>query len=57
MTANDGRKDPDAIADEAAEESFPGSDPPATWAGADQPFMPDLPEEPADPEDDAELPR
>ena len=27
----------DAMVDEASEESFPGSDPPATWAGPDDP--------------------
>ena len=36
-----GRTDPDSVADEADEESFPASDPPATWAGADEPSPPD----------------
>ncbi|MEO9325381.1 hypothetical protein ABFT23_17955 [Nocardioides sp. C4-1] len=27
----------DALADEMSEESFPGSDPPSTWAGHDTP--------------------
>lgn len=29
--------DPDAVAEEASKESFPSSDPPATWAGMDNP--------------------
>lgn len=29
--------DEDELVDEMVDESFPGSDPPATWAGADQP--------------------
>ncbi|WP_392544284.1 hypothetical protein [Oryzobacter telluris] len=32
----------DALADEMDEESFPGSDPPSTWAGHDRP-PPDQP--------------
>lgn len=27
----------DELADEMSKESFPGSDPPSTWAGTDQP--------------------
>lgn len=27
----------DELADEMSADSFPGSDPPSTWAGADQP--------------------
>lgn len=35
----------DALADEMDEESFPGSDPPSTWAGHDRevPDVPDVP--------------
>ena len=31
----------DALADEMEEESFPGSDPPSTWAGHDRPTADD----------------
>ncbi|MCL2541735.1 MAG: hypothetical protein FWE71_04645 [Nocardioidaceae bacterium] len=34
---SDGHAAEDALADEFGDESFPGSDPPATWAGPDTP--------------------
>jgi len=34
---DDARENPDKVSEEAVEESFPGSDPPATWAGEDEP--------------------
>ncbi|MFQ6171588.1 hypothetical protein ACK8HX_08285 [Oryzobacter sp. R7] len=35
--AEEARAHDDALADEMEEESFPGSDPPSTWAGHDRP--------------------